>query len=176
MHNRQRGVDSESIRTKTKGDKMKKIKLLLAILASMTLGLQQASATAPDVNVMYKPGVGHYLTDAQGRTLYWSKHDMPSMSSVTGSLLDKWPPFYQGAILSAAPDMAATDFGTILRKDGKMQNTFRGYPLYYFSSDRQPGDTNGHKFNKIWSVMFPGRFHLVEKYYTGFSKTVGSID
>ncbi len=153
---------------------MKKIQLLIGILVLMLFGLQHATATPPDVTVMYKAGVGHYLADARGRTLYWSNHDSPNMSTVSGKILEKWPPFFQGAILSASPEMASTDFGTIRRKDGKMQTTFRSYPLYYFDADQQPGDTNGHKFNKIWSVMMPGKFHLVEKVSTGFSQTTGT--
>jgi predicted lipoprotein with Yx(FWY)xxD motif len=155
---------------------MKKIKLLIGILSSMPLVLQTAFATPPDVTVMYKPGIGNYLVDANGRTLYWSKKDMPKTTKCIGACLEQWPPFYNEAILTADPEMTSSDFGTIIRPDGKKQTTFRGYPLYYFSMDKMRGDTNGHKFNSYWLAMQPGKFHLVERYITGYSITVGSID
>jgi predicted lipoprotein with Yx(FWY)xxD motif len=153
---------------------MKTMKLLLGALASMPLLLQTALATPPDVTVMYKQGVGNYLADATGRALYWTKKDTPQRSNCVGPCLEKWQPFYNGAVLSASPDMAASDFGTILRSDGRMQTTFRGYPLYYYTMDQQRGDTVGENVNNAWHVMLPGKFHLVEKYYTGYSMTVGT--
>jgi hypothetical protein len=30
-----------------------------------------------------------------------------------------------------------------------------GWPLYYYSADKAPGDTNGYGFNKLWYVMSP---------------------
>lgn len=138
--------------------------------------MQTAFATPPDVTVMYKEGVGSYLADSNGRTLYWSNKDMPRNSKCTGACLDQWQPFYNGVILSADPEMASSDFGTIIRTDGKKQTTFRGYPLYFYSLDQMRGDTKGHKANGAWFAMMPGKFHLVEKYYTGYSVTVGSVD
>jgi predicted lipoprotein with Yx(FWY)xxD motif len=153
---------------------MKKLSLLFAVIASI-LVLQQAYATTPDVTIVHKPDVGNYLTDADGRTLYWTKKDSPQ-SGWCGKIpnAEKWPPFYNGAILSASPEMTSKEFGTIIRRDGRKQNTFRGYPLYYSSLDHQPGDTNGLKVDKSWSVMHPGKFHLVEILSTGYSRTVGT--
>ena len=154
---------------------MKKIPLLLSVLVLMLLSLQQALATPPDVIVVHKDDVGNYLTDANGRTLYWTKKDMPGTNRCSNSpSVDKWPPFFNGAILSASPEMSSKEFGTIIRRDGRKQNTFRGYPLYYSSLDEQPGDTKGHKLTKAWSVMIPGKFHLFEKLYTGYSVTEGT--
>jgi len=156
---------------------MKKIPLLFAVMASMLLVMQQAHATPPDVIVMHKAGIGKYLADACGRALYWSKNDSPLASRCTNSpSAEKWPPFFNGAILSASPEMASKEFGTIIRRDGRKQNTFRGYPLYYSSMDYRSGDTNGHKVDKSWFVMRPDKFHLVEIFYTGYSKTVGTTD
>ncbi|NTU68453.1 MAG: hypothetical protein HGB02_06200 [Chlorobiaceae bacterium] len=155
---------------------MKKIQLLIGMIAAMPLVLQTAFATPPDVTVIYKAGVGNYLADANGRTLYWSKKDMPKTTKCTGACLEKWPAFFNEAILSADPEMNSSDFGTIIRPDGKKQTTFRGYPLYYYKMDQVRGDTKGHKANAAWFAMLPGKFHLVEKYYTGNSTTVGTTD
>ncbi len=155
---------------------MKKIKLFTVLLSAMPLALQTALATPPDVTVIHKEGVGNYLADANGRTLYWSNKDMPKTSKCSGACLERWVPYFNDAILSADPELASSDFGTIIRADGKKQTTFRSYPLYYSSLDQVRGDTKGHKLNGAWFAMMPGRFHLVEKYSTGYSITVGSVD
>jgi hypothetical protein len=32
------------------------------------------------------------------------------------------------------------------------QTAFMGRPLYYYSGDKKPGDTNGQGFNNLWYV------------------------
>jgi predicted lipoprotein with Yx(FWY)xxD motif len=66
--------------------------------------------------------------------------------------------------------MQQDDFGTIRRPEGKMQNTFRGMPLYYYAMDRKPGDTMGHKMNNLWFVIDPLKFVAPEKQLYGNSK------
>ena len=36
-----------------------------------------------------------------------------------------------------------------------MQVTYNGHPLYYFSGDQAPGDTNGQGIGDIWFVVSP---------------------
>ena len=31
--------------------------------------------------------------------------------------------------------------------------TYNGWPLYYFSGDAAPGDTNGQALNDVWWVV-----------------------
>jgi predicted lipoprotein with Yx(FWY)xxD motif len=152
-------------------------KMSLFIVAVMTLiTLKTAFATSPDVTVMNKEGIGSYLTDGNGRTLYWNKKDSPGQSRVVGKFIEIWPPFFNGAILAASPEMRSKDFGMIIRQDGKKQNTFRSYPLYYYSMDKQPGDTKGEKILNVWFVIDPGKFHLTETESVGYSKTEGTED
>ena len=52
--------------------------------------------------------------------------------------------------------MTAGKFGTSARKDGALQVTFNGHPLYFFSRDAAPGDTNGQGstgFGAVWVVV-----------------------
>jgi predicted lipoprotein with Yx(FWY)xxD motif len=37
--------------------------------------------------------------------------------------------------------------GTITRSDGSVQATYNGHPLYTYSGDKAPGQTNGNKVN-----------------------------
>lgn len=153
---------------------MKKISLLFVIAGMLLVNLMTGLATAPDVSVVHKEGIGDYLVDAKGMTLYWSKLDAPGGSACKGQCLIQWPPFYKEAVLSSSPLINATDFGTIIRTDGKKQNTFRGYPLYYYTMDKKSGDTNGQNLNKVWSVMDPGHFRVIEEEHTGYSVPKGT--
>ncbi|MEI8187116.1 MAG: hypothetical protein WCG19_10505 [Chlorobiaceae bacterium] len=152
---------------------MKKLSLYV-IAAMMLITTKAALATAPDVTIINKESIGSYLADANGKALYWTKKDSPGKSNVSGEMLENWAPFFCGAVLSAAPEMNAKDFGTIVRNDGKKQNTFRGYPIYYFTMDQQAEDTKGQNVNKTWQVIKPGEFHLTEQFFTGYSMTVGT--
>jgi predicted lipoprotein with Yx(FWY)xxD motif len=43
--------------------------------------------------------------------------------------------------------------GTLTRDDGSKQVTYDGKPLYMYSSDASPGDTNGDGFGGLWHVV-----------------------
>jgi predicted lipoprotein with Yx(FWY)xxD motif len=130
--------------------------LLFVVLAVFALGLVPAFAEDPAVKLMKKEGVGSYLTDAQGMTLYYFVKDTPGKSACAGECLQKWPAVKADAV-AAMPGLEAKDFGSLVREDGR-QATFRGYPLYYFFKDAKPGDTNGQGFNNVWFVIDPAKF------------------
>jgi predicted lipoprotein with Yx(FWY)xxD motif len=41
------------------------------------------------------------------------------------------------------------------RPDGGQQVTYNGMPLYYYSKDNIPGDTNGQGLNNEWYIVAP---------------------
>jgi len=48
--------------------------------------------------------------------------------------------------------------GTTQRKDGRTQVTYAGHPLYYFITDKKPGDVTGqgiNAFGALWYVVSP---------------------
>jgi predicted lipoprotein with Yx(FWY)xxD motif len=134
-------------------------KLLSALLGiSLLIGtVSLAPAGQPVVKIANKDGVGHYLTDAKGMTLYWFKMDSSGKSTCNGDCLEKWPPYFSETV--APPSgIDSKDFGTISRSDGKKQTAFRGFPLYYFFKDANPGDTNGQGVKDVWYVIDPAMF------------------
>jgi predicted lipoprotein with Yx(FWY)xxD motif len=57
------------------------------------------------------------------------------------------------------PDnLNANDFRTIRREDGKMQTTYKNWPIYYYSGDQNAGDTNGDGKDGLWVVINPNSF------------------
>ncbi len=96
----------------------------------------------PDYAVMiaYKEGLGTYLTDDEGRTLYYFAKDSVNMSACTGGCLEKWPPFYRANPVAPPSVIRGGYFGGELDANGTKFTTFRGgYPLYYFFKDARRG-------------------------------------
>lgn len=123
----------------------------LLALPAVALGNHHA------VKIAQKEGIGSYLTDAEGKTLYWFKKDSPGQSACAGPCVDKWPLYFREAVAPPA-GVDVKDFATITRSDGKSQTTFRGYPLYYWVNDAKAGDTSGQGVNSVWYVIDPANF------------------
>jgi predicted lipoprotein with Yx(FWY)xxD motif len=125
--------------------------LLLAVFSTVAVAMHHA------VKIAEKEGLGKYLTDTEGKTLYWFQKDSPGKSTCSGGCLEKWPIYFRETV--APPQtISKDDFGTITREDGKKQTTFRGYPLYYWVNDGNPGDTKGQGINNVWYVVNPDNF------------------
>jgi len=126
---------------------MKKLRFVLILLSLIFLG---APLVAADM--------GEYLKDSKGMTLYWFTKDGKDMSACMGGCLEKWPIFYDENAAASMPGTDPEDFGTLTRSDGKMQTTFRGYPLYYFFKDMAAGDENGEGMKGVWYMVDPDNF------------------
>ena len=107
----------------------------------------------PEYTVMLAntPALGTFLTDTSGKTLYFFSKDTTGTSTCLDTCLVKWPAFYS-ATVSAPSILKASDFGLATRTDGTLQSSYMGRPLYYFSGDTAPGQTNGQGFINSWSV------------------------
>jgi predicted lipoprotein with Yx(FWY)xxD motif len=111
------------------------------------------SVAKPDYTVMYsqQPGAGTFLTDANGRTLYFFARENPGEVACTGTCLTNWPAFASGPLV--APSLLkATDFSVTTRPDGTRQSLYKGRLLYYFAKDTKPGDMNGEGVLNAWHV------------------------
>jgi predicted lipoprotein with Yx(FWY)xxD motif len=51
--------------------------------------------------------------------------------------------------------VASAIIGTVQRKDGTMQVTYNGMPLYYFMKDQTPGSSAGQGVGQVWFVVTP---------------------
>lgn len=134
-------------------------RLILFVVLGFAFGFAGAAlANHHAVKVTEKAGIGSFLTDAEGKTLYWFKKDMPGMSACAGDCVTRWPLYYREKVAAAGPGIKAEEFATIKRADGQEQTTFRGYPLYYFAGDAKPGDSNGQGLKEVWYVIDPANF------------------
>ena len=88
------------------------------------------------------PTYGSILTDADGSTLYTWEGDEPGDSYCADQCAAVWPPLLVSDSPVASSNLPGA-LGMIERDDGGLQATFNDWPLYYFSGDPQPGDSNG---------------------------------
>lgn len=131
--------------------------LTTTVIAGVVAALMFATlAIAANVEVKAKDGIGNYLTDDKGMTLYLFKKDTAgkSVCLAANGCLEKWPIYYVDKV-EPGGGVNAGAFATITRDDGKKQTTFNGLPLYYFFKDKAPGDTNGQGVNNVWYVVAP---------------------
>jgi predicted lipoprotein with Yx(FWY)xxD motif len=127
---------------------------VLAVVFAAFLAGGIALADHHAVKVTKKDGIGSYLTDIKGMTLYNFKKDTPGKSACEAGCLANWPLYFVESV-AAKDGLDAKNFGTITRADGKKQTTYKGMPLYFFVGDKAPGDTNGQGVKDMWSVVNP---------------------
>ncbi|MCX5876169.1 MAG: hypothetical protein NT087_07750 [Deltaproteobacteria bacterium] len=126
----------------------------VAFLAGLLLTATVALADHHAVKVSQKDGVGSFLVDTKGMTLYYFKKDTPGKSACEGDCVAKWPLYFREAV-AVKDGLKADDFATITRADGQKQTTYKGMPLYYFVGDKNPGDTAGQGVKDVWYVVTP---------------------
>lgn len=109
------------------------------------------------VAIAYKAGVGYYLTNGTGYTLYFRSTDTPSSgkTTCTSSTCEKnWPVFYS-ATLIPPPGLDSSSFSTITPYNSTKIVTYDGYPLFYWIGDAKPGDTLGQGIGGFYAATIP---------------------
>lgn len=108
---------------------------------------------APTVSVSEVGGLGPHLVGPDGMTLYLFTKDANNASTCYDTCAVNWPPLLTAYLPEAATK--GTRLGTTVRKDGALQVTYAGQPLYYWVKDRKPGDTTGQNVGGVWFVVKP---------------------
>jgi predicted lipoprotein with Yx(FWY)xxD motif len=92
-----------------------------------------------------------YLADSKGMALYIFDNDQQGVSNCNGACAAKWLPY----TVATAPSILPANVSVIKRSDGSMQYAYKGMPLYYYSLDKQPGDTTGDGVGGVWHLVKP---------------------
>jgi predicted lipoprotein with Yx(FWY)xxD motif len=140
----------------SKGYKLGLSVLVVAMLATAAVAGVSNNYT---INTATNKALGTYLVNQTGFTLYYFANDKlgNGTSTCSGSCATIWHPFYAKNV-TVPTGLNATDFTSVMRKDKMNQTSFKGWPLYIFSSDMKPGDVKGQGFKDIWFVIDPMKF------------------
>jgi predicted lipoprotein with Yx(FWY)xxD motif len=79
-------------------------------------------------------------------------------SACFGACASDWPPLRASGKPTVSSGANASMVGTTTRSDGKPQVTYNGHPLYLYTGDQKPGDTNGEgltPFGGGWFALSP---------------------
>lgn len=107
---------------------------------------------SPAVVKLRATSLGKVLVAANGRTLYLYTPDGRNKSVCYGACASAWPPLLTTGKPKAAGVKAAL-LGTAKRKDGKLQVTYKGHPLYLYTGDSKPGQVNGEGVGGSWYAL-----------------------
>jgi len=103
---------------------------------------------------------GRVLNAPGGHALYVFTHDTPGRSSTCyGDCAKKWPPFLVKQTPQARDAVKQGLLGTARRRDGRLQATYAGRPLYFYFEERDPGEIlcqGVAEFGGTWWVVAPG--------------------
>jgi predicted lipoprotein with Yx(FWY)xxD motif len=143
------------------------VSLTALALAACGGGNNTTSSAAPPktdngrpatVGVANDNKLGKILDDNDGRTLYLFAKDSGTKSTCTGACASAWPPLRAGGKPTVGAGASASIVGTTRRSDGQPQVTYNGHPLYTYTADQNPGDTNGQgltAFGGGWFALSP---------------------
>ncbi|MDQ3247146.1 MAG: hypothetical protein M3Q52_09725 [Pseudomonadota bacterium] len=111
-----------------------------------------AAALPAGVKVANKEEYGAYLVDAEGRSLYVLEGSRQSGQGAGGrqctdECLTQWPAYTGGAPSSA---------GGAGEAQASQPLTFAGWPIYYYTGDRNPGSAAGQGYADKF-----GTWHLI---------------
>lgn len=149
----------------------------LPVVGALIFGVAQYSAysqygggTSTTVGTS-TTSLGTFLVDSQGFSLYIFEADTQGQSNCSGQCAEVWPPLLvtSGQNATASGNAVSAMLGTITRADGSTQVTYNGLPLYRYSVDQSPGDTNGQAINSFgnkWYLMQPNGSPLIPPSYS----------
>lgn len=88
------------------------------------------------------------LADRNGMSVYTFDVDVTAESKCYDNCAVQWPP-----VLLQANEVVAPPFDTTVRKDGSLQLTINGKPLYLFFLDKVSGDIKGDNVGNVWHLV-----------------------
>jgi predicted lipoprotein with Yx(FWY)xxD motif len=143
---------------------MKKLLVLIVLVAAIgsvamlpVASAHRAQTSATKAKLQIRKGkLGRFVVDAKGLTLYLFEKDKAGKSACYGACAKVWAPYTTAGKPAGGPGVAAAKIATTKRKDGSIQVTYGGHPLYHYDDDHKPGQTEGQgskAFGAGWYVV-----------------------
>ena len=101
--------------------------------------------------------LGQILTNGSGITVYLFMPDAQGAPTCTEACAQSWPPVRvdDESQVVAGEGIDSSLLGTVDHPNAGTQVTYNGWPLYVFTGDAAPGDTNGQGQSDAWYVLDP---------------------
>jgi predicted lipoprotein with Yx(FWY)xxD motif len=122
---------------------------------------RQAAATqaAPRTLIVRSTQYGRVLFDGRGRVLYGFTRDRrEGPSRCYGACASAWPVYFsRNTAIRVGSGVKKSLIGRTRRRDGRLQLTYNGWPLYYYAHEG-PGEVrcqNVDQFGGLWLVIRP---------------------
>jgi predicted lipoprotein with Yx(FWY)xxD motif len=131
---------------------------LAAVGSYGAVGATGSPSAKPTLTVR-NSAFGRILFDGNGRALYaFTKDPRRGRSTCYGACATAWPPYFKSHALRAGPGVRRSLIGTTRRRNGRLQVTYAGWPLYYYVHDLEAGQVtcqNVSEFGGLWLVQRP---------------------
>jgi predicted lipoprotein with Yx(FWY)xxD motif len=139
---------------------MKRLVALAAIVLATVLAPAAWAGASADRSTLtaHSSRFGQILFDGKGFVLYAFTKDPRRRSACYGACAAAWPPYLVRRAPRAGASVKSKLLGTTRRRDGKLQVTYAGRPLYYYVGDRSPNEIrcqNVDEFGGLWLVARP---------------------
>jgi predicted lipoprotein with Yx(FWY)xxD motif len=100
---------------------------------------------------------GSMLFNSAKQAIYVFENDRQNETVCYGECAEAWPPVYTEGPPKAKRGVDPSLLGTIERRDGRMQVTYAGKPLYFYAHE-SPGEVRCHNVDLnggLWWVVGP---------------------
>jgi predicted lipoprotein with Yx(FWY)xxD motif len=128
---------------------------LLAIAGTLAIPATGMAASKKPRLVVRSSAYGPMLFDGRRQAIYLFTKDARDKTRCYGDCARLWPPYLVNRTPIAEGDADQKLIGTIRRRDGRMQVTYRGNPLYFYVNEG-PGQVFCHRvrsFGGLWLVV-----------------------
>ena len=98
---------------------------------------------------------GQMLFDSKRQAIYIFERDEENRSNCYGDCAEAWPPVFTEGKPRGGKGVDRSLLGTTKRRDGKLQVTYAGKPLYYYAHEG-PGEVKCHNVDLnggFWWVL-----------------------
>ncbi len=129
-----------------------------ALSLSLPSALAASQAKGAKVELEKTSKFGKILADSRGWTIYAFSKDKKNQDNCqkNSACIQSWPPVVTSGKPVAAPGVKQSLLGTIKLKNGKLQVTYNGIPLYTYVGDGRPHQTfyvNFFQFGGTWPAV-----------------------
>jgi predicted lipoprotein with Yx(FWY)xxD motif len=100
---------------------------------------------------------GRMLFDRNKQAIYIFENDRRNRTVCYGECAEAWPPVYTKGKPRAGKGVRQSLLGTVKRRDGRLQVTYAGKPLYFYDHEG-PGEVRCHNVDLnggFWWVLGP---------------------